>query len=1461
MIGSRALADALLNPDFLSTLRHGLGSQAHEDVHGILVRALLKLADPRCTFAATQRLQSHSVQSATLPAAVALLNAILHCSALGADFAGAVAAHSALKSLSLAADVAAGVQPARREQSGRTPLRSLRAAPELPADPARGSAAAVSVCAPAMNAWLEALLAAGKHAEAAAVFASALSHGLLRSPDSGTLAAMVRASAAQDDFRGATATWALLTAGQAPHRAPVEPGGDAFTAYAEAAGRAGLRREALSVLDRMRIAGLTPTADTYAACMTACTLTGRPGTAFALHGDMVVAGVPRSEASFHALAAAAAHAGDVELAREVVELMAAEGAAPTPVEGHTADAGAGGGAAAAPAGSVASTDAPSAAAGAVAAAGSAASSAGFQPSARIYSALVYAAARSNELALALEWLQACRDARKAAAAASARTPATSSLFGGGLPSVAAATTAVGSPAAALSAAYDTVLSALAVRAASDGGEEAGGSAAAASAASARSDRERAEALFAQMVETDTVAPGAGAVTALIRLRALSGDFPGALAVFEAHTRRQGGMLPASAAATAPLKGAPAAAAGGALAPTAEMFQALVRCAGMSGDASHLHTARALLDRAPREGVKLSVPLLNAYAAAAGEAGDTREAAGVLRRMQEAHLTPDAATFEHVLVAAASCNDVATASAAADALRGLGLTPTPRTVAALTGAMEAEEARERQARRAAKAGAAADEQAASEGAEAPADASPSRARGGGKSGHKGATSAVRAPRPGLQDLLSREEAEAAAALVSGSGSSGALLPLALPGEGALGSAARHHTRLRQLQQARQREAAAEAAAGGEAAGTAGAGGEDGTGEAGAEGGVELVPSPLEEELRRFALGGRDVDGGDEEDDDDAMLAAAEAAAGVTGSGRGSRRGNRGKAHASGSDGYAATAAGPARLPSRSSSSSVHNTISSRDDSLRGLQEQPQLPWDQEVFLREAFGAAQLDGATGRGDAVSTAAGFAVVQQQLAALVAGGSGAARSSARAAGLLGATAFAPGPALVQRGRAFAEKSFSGGFGRFPSVALPSPSASASGPRSGTPIPRLRAFDGSSVPLPRGLRPKSEAEVRTATLAGLRGDLTLSPAERAADEAAEGSADGESASTGGGGAGGLHAMQAQVRARHEQQGQLRRLQASAFAGQEPERSATAAVTPPRSAAAATQLPLAPAPVSSRSPRLDVEAAESAEQQQRGGASPAGRRRRRRGSGSSADEVAASDDTAAVGYGAPEDGAGADDDAAEASDLAQPTPPRRRGGRPGRRLKSRAGWQDVDEDDWGNEVVFDGDVPLYDGPLSDDEEGGASADQLTPSTVGKAYAKAYAARAYGGAADRGATAADSSGNAVGASAAAVSTTTIISNVLRKTPSPAPTVPGVEAPAAIVQTKARKRGALFGESVLPPPPAAPPVGGKIRTGAPASASESLSKEAPSHASATSPAPADRAGGSSRWRKSGSRSGSR
>jgi hypothetical protein len=875
-----------------------------------------------------------------------------------------------------------------------------------------------------------------------------------------------------------------------------------------------------------------------------------------------------------------------------------------------------------------------------------------------------------------------------------------------------------------------------------------------------------------------------------------------------------------------------------------MFQALVRCAGVGGDAAHLHTARALLERAPRDGVKLSVPLLNAYAAAAGDAGDAHEAASVLRRLQEAHLSPDSATFEHVLVAAASCNDVGTASAAADALRVLGLTPTPRTVAALTAAMEAEEERERQARRVAKAGAAAaDEPAAGEAAKAGSGTSPSRARGGGKGGRKRAESPIRPPRPCLQDLPSREEAEAA----SGSGSSGgggALLPLVLPGEGALGSAARHHARLRQLQLARQREAAAAAAAAGEAAGAGG----DAAGEG--EGGVELVPSPLEEELRRFALGGRDVEGEGEEDEEDAMLAAAEAVAGVTGRGRSSRRGG-GKAHTRDGDGHAAIAAAPARRPSRTSGHSSNSSGSH----LRGLQEQPQLPWDQEVFLREAFGAAQLqlDGVTGRGDATSTAAGFAVVQQQLAALVAGGRGAARSSARAAGLLGATAFAPGPAQVQRGRAFAEKAYSGGFGRFPSVALPSPSAAASGPGSGPTIPRLRALDGSSVPLPRGLRPKSEAEVRTATLAGLRGDLALSPAERAADEAVEGSADG--------GARGLHAMQAQVRERHEQQGQLRRLQASAFAGQEPEGSTTPPVSPLRAAAvAAAHSPLAPAPVSSRSPLSDVEGAAFAEQQS--GASSAGRRRRRRGSGISADAAFAipNDTDAAASDGASENGTDATDGAAEESGLAQHTPPRKRGGRPGRRLNARAGWQDVDDDDWGNEVVFDGDVPLYDGPLSDDEEDGAASDQLTPSTVGKAYAKAYAARAYGSAAGRGASAAGGSGNSVGASDAAAPAAAS-TNVLRKTPAPAQAVSGssVEAQAAIVQTKARKRGALFGESVLPSAPDAPAAGGPARCGTPGAAS--LSKGA--HPTATSPAPADGAAGSSRRSKSGSssRSGSR
>ena len=184
----------------------------------------------------------------------ALLNALLHGSASRRNFAGAAAAAAALQR------IPGGISN----------------------DSRMGGA---SVCSEAAAAWLRACTAVGRHAEATALLEGWLSRSALRVPDSAVLAAALAAASGGGDFRAVTATWARLVAGQPPGRAPVVPRADAYAAYAEAAAVAGLRREALAVLDRMRVAGLRPNLMVYSACMRACSLTARPAAAFSLFDD------------------------------------------------------------------------------------------------------------------------------------------------------------------------------------------------------------------------------------------------------------------------------------------------------------------------------------------------------------------------------------------------------------------------------------------------------------------------------------------------------------------------------------------------------------------------------------------------------------------------------------------------------------------------------------------------------------------------------------------------------------------------------------------------------------------------------------------------------------------------------------------------------------------------------------------------------------------------------------------------------------------------------------------------------------------------------------------------------------------------------------------------------------------------------------------------------------------------
>lgn len=498
-LAARQLASTLCSHELLEELgcivgRNGGGLSAAVDLlHGELAR----LSDTRLAFSVPQRLQSAVADTLSpspssgalsvlqLAGAVVVLNSLLRVCASAGDFAGAAAAHGALKGLAATAERAAldalhgprGTAPVAPR--GRTPLHHLGQAATPAAAPPRASAAAagsmgdrasaatkvIAVSASAANAWLAAMLAAGKLSEASAVLDGLLSKGLLPSPNSRTLALAVAVAAAQDDFRRATTVWALLTAGQPPARAPVRPQADAFAAYAAAAGRAGLRREALAVLDRLRASGAPPSQGVYIACMAACTLAGRPATAFSLFQDMLDVGIAAAKATgeaeveaeakakaeadsdaaihaeskvtgnavavtrdslapahraatvllahptetaFYALALAAAAAGRdaAELAREAMSLIDAHGSAST--------SGAGAGAGAVP---TASPD-RSSDASPIASTSTSTPEAGLTdsllpllPSLRIYSALIYAAVRGGDVPLAERWLQDARAAR------------------------------------------------------------------------------------------------------------------------------------------------------------------------------------------------------------------------------------------------------------------------------------------------------------------------------------------------------------------------------------------------------------------------------------------------------------------------------------------------------------------------------------------------------------------------------------------------------------------------------------------------------------------------------------------------------------------------------------------------------------------------------------------------------------------------------------------------------------------------------------------------------------------------------------------------------------------------------------------------------------------------------------------------------------------------------------------
>jgi pentatricopeptide repeat protein len=1094
-----------------------------------------------------------------LPGITSLLNGILMFAARNGEFSVASSSYQSLKDLAAVRECleqTVATMTRQKEIDGKRSAKKGTNKPTGPAsteqDPATtaaleqlsaffSSASASSPSlpigsleAPAANAWLRACYDAGKFSEASALLDSMLSRGLLPRPDSATLSTVIDLASAQDDFRKVTSLWLLFTIGQPPKRKPVFPLADSYCSYALAAGRAGLRKEALAVLDRMRVNGLLPApASVYAACMRACVLTDRPQMALSLFDDLLKASQSASverqgqeeglEECHYTLATAAAaipwSPGSISPEEEVLGLIR--------------------------------THRPS-------------------PSMRTWLGLVYASALRGGHQRAQEWLEEARATlllQREAAEAKVKSLKEEKPTARSTRELRALEKRLKEDEECLRGCYDLVLRAISTKGAA---EALTPTAAAGNTMPAKPFNDlvsRAEKLFHQMTVEDHLSATQSSVASLIRLHCLNGDWT------KAMQRYQEATTTAEVSEEKRLE------------PTMEVLLPLIRCSGLGGDPSQLQVAKQILEArlgcptlesisasasaaaaaAAASGGTNATPgaaadaaaaatvggrnvsytpfsinqsssaspnaagaggatgsllrptlqVLNAYAQACADVGDSTEAAGVLLRLHALGLDPDSRTFEAIIVASVKSNDVQTGTRAVVAMEANRISVTERAHIAVQAAGKAEAAKERKITAMKKKISKAKEDKSSVEEIKTLEAQLKQMQ------TQPEPVVLPTVLPSVRELLPGASAVADDENYPYSSLSFSPLLTDASSLSPLAALARQKQRLlearqkvvEQEEQEKEQEASSTSSSAVCSAFKAltadddgDANNNDGEEDEQEEGEEQIIDT--KELMERFLSGGDDDSQGGEDDDGD-------------------------------EDGHAAAAAAAQKAFALES---LKQQQQNNNNSIR--RERPQLPLDLELHLRATAGLGsnnnnnnaatayyqQLSAATALSAASSSSSSTAGARgglNQAALTLLGGSSqssswsllslAASSSSLSSSALGDRAssygrndasrsllpmelLVGGPAISNKNKNFQEKGYSGGFGRFPSVDLRSSGKNSDS--SGNNLPHLTLPGGEVVPVPRGLRPKSQAEVRHRKLAGIRGDLMPPPKKKQENEA-----------------------------------------------------------------------------------------------------------------------------------------------------------------------------------------------------------------------------------------------------------------------------------------------------------------------------------------------------------------------